>query len=39
MNRFGFVTVLPANTAEHVRAIVVSNCPKIREEYWYSTKI
>ena len=32
MNRFEFVTVLPANTVEHVRTIVVSECRKFREE-------
>ena len=33
MNRFEFVAVLPANTVEHVRTIVVSEYQKIREEY------
>ena len=28
MNRFEFVAVLPANTVEHVRTIVVSDCRK-----------
>ena len=32
MNRFGFETFLPADTVEHVRAIVVSDYRKIREE-------
>lgn len=32
MNRFEFVAVLPANTVEHVRVIVVSDCRKFREE-------
>lgn len=32
MNRFEFVAVLPANTVEHVRTIVVSDCRKLREE-------
>ena len=32
MNRFGFITVLFANTVEHVRTIVVSEYQKIREE-------
>ncbi len=32
MNRFGFVAVLPANTVERVRTIVVSDCRKFREE-------
>jgi hypothetical protein len=34
MNLFGFVTATmnPANTAEHVRTIVVSDYRKIREE-------
>ncbi len=32
MNRFGFAAVLPANTVEHVRTIVVSDCRKVREE-------
>ena len=32
MNRFGFVTVLPANTVKHVRVIVVSDDQRVREE-------
>ena len=32
MNRFEFVAVLPANTVEHVRTIVVSDYRKFREE-------
>lgn len=32
MNRFGFVTVLTANTVEHVRTFGVSESRKIREE-------
>jgi len=32
MNWFGFVPVLSANTVEHVRVIVVSDCRKFREE-------
>lgn len=32
MYRFGFVPVLSANTVEHVRVIVVSDCRKMREE-------
>ena len=32
MNWVGFETVLPANTVEHVRTIVVSDCRKFREE-------
>ena len=32
MNWFGFVPVLSANTVEHVRTIVVSDCRKMREE-------
>ena len=32
MNWFGFVPVLSANTVEHVRVIVVSDCWKFREE-------
>ena len=32
MNRFGFIAVLTANTVKHVRAIVVSDYRKIREE-------
>lgn len=32
MNWFGFETVLPANTVKHVRALVVSDFLKIREE-------
>ena len=32
MNWFGFVAVLPANTVEHVRTIVVSDFRKFREE-------
>ncbi len=32
MNRFGFVAVLPVNTVEHVRTIVVSDDRKSREE-------
>ncbi len=32
MNWFGFVAVLLANTVEHVRTIVVSDCRKFREE-------
>ena len=32
MNWFGFVAVLPANTVEHVRVIVVSDNQEIREE-------
>ena len=32
MNRFEFGTFLPADTVEHVRAIVVSDYRKIREE-------
>ena len=32
MNRFGFVSVLPANNVEHVRTIAVSEYRKFREE-------
>ena len=32
MDWCGFVAVLPVNTVEHVRTIVVSGCRKIREE-------
>ena len=32
MNWFGFVAVLPANTVEHVRTIVVSDYQMSREE-------
>ncbi len=32
MNWFGSVNVLPANTVNHVRTIVVSEYRKIREE-------
>ena len=32
MKRFGFVAVLPVNTVEHVRMIVVSDGRKSREE-------
>ena len=37
MNRFEFVAVLPANTVEHVRTIVVSDCRKGSSEKssWY----
>ena len=31
MNRFGSVAFLPADAVVHVRAIVVSDCRKIRE--------